>query len=137
MSREIIFKGKRKDDGEWAEGCLLSDEKTPEIMYIGYVSGVEDGVVHDVDIAEVYPDTVCQYTGLNDENGKRIWENDIVKVKYSDNFEEITQVVYTEHGYSPYSNEFECERCSCMCEILEAEVIGNIFDNPELLQEVE
>ena len=86
---------------------------------------------------QIDENTLCQYTGLRDKNGKKIWENDIVKVKYSDNFEEITQVVYTEHGYCPYSYEYECEDCCSSREVSEIEVIGNIFDNPELLEKRE
>ena len=60
--------------------------------------------------------------------------NDIVKAKYSDGFEEITEVAYSKNGYSPYLNEYECEGCCCRCEVTEIEVIGNTFDNPELLE---
>lgn len=101
----------------------------PNTMF--YSSGETDGWY------KVDPSTICRCSGREDKNGNLIWENDIVKVKYSDEFEEITQVIYTEHGYSPYSNEYECEGCCCRCEVLEVEVVGNKFDNSELLESEE
>ena len=128
MDREILFRAKHIHamdsndhlNGRWVKG-YLSDKN-----YI-YDEHLEGEFLVD-------ENTICQYTGLIDKNGEKIWENDIVKVKYSDNFAEITQVVYTKHGYSPYSNEYECEGCCCSCEVSEVEVVGNIFDNPELLE---
>ena len=124
MKDRYLYKAKTCN-GEWVAGFLhCKDDK----WYISNKAGSPFAF-------EVRPDTICQCTGLKDKNGKLVWENDVVKVKYSDDFEEITQVAYTEHGYSPYSNEYECEGCCCSCEVLEVEVIGNIFDNPELLKE--
>lgn len=74
--REILFKAKRKDNGEWVEGYYVYDnvknkaficatrllyEWLPKVMWI-----------------EVDPNTICQFTGMTDKNGKRIWENDVV-----------------------------------------------------------
>lgn len=87
----------------------------------------------DLYVIEIDPNTICQCTGLRDKKGNLIYEHDIVKAKYSDGFEEITEVTYSKNGYSPYFNEYECEGCCCHCEVTEIEVIGNIFDNPELL----
>lgn len=86
---------------------------------------------------DVGRDTICQCTGLKDKNGNLIYEHDIAKAKYSDGFEEITEVAYSKNGYSPYLNEYECEGCCCRCEVTEIEIIGNIFDNPELLESEE
>lgn len=86
---------------------------------------------------EIDSNTLCRCTGLRDKNGNLIYEHDIAKVKYSDGFEEITEVAYSKNGYSPYLNEYECEGCCCRCEVTEIEVIGNIFDNPELLESEE
>ena len=144
MDREIIFIGKRKSDEEWIEGCLLSDEKAPEIRYIGYLSGVEDGVVHDVDVAEVYPDTVCQYTGLTDKNGKKIFEGDVVndsagvcgEVKFG-LYAAVFSIPDTNQGFyiefpekSLYREELGFWRNKVV-------VVGNVYDNPELLEDKE
>lgn len=68
MKREILFKGKRVDNGEWVEGFLLKDRSLGNYITEGLgASGIE-----------VQPDTVCQFTGLLDKNGNKIFEGDIV-----------------------------------------------------------
>ena len=88
---------------------------------------------------EVAPSTICQCTGLKDKNGKLIWENDIVMTVYDGN-EHIYQVVWDEseldfkatNGKENYESNFEYLPC---CD--EIEILGNCFDNPELLEEEE
>lgn len=140
MSREILFIGKRKSDEEWIEGCLLSDEKEPEIRYIGYLSGVEDGVVHDVDGAEVYPDTVCQYTGLTDKNGTKIFEGDIVRyveiygeVKFGLNENNWQIDKYNQGFFVTFPKEYSL-RNELGFWRNKVVVVGNVYDNPELLE---
>lgn len=74
MSREILFKGKRVDDGDWVEGYYAEQYGAKEIY-------LKDGVDREYgfDHYHIVPETLCQFTGLCDKNGKRIWENDIVK----------------------------------------------------------
>ncbi len=138
MAREILFKAKRIDNEEWVEGSYLYCEKATTVSFRNehYIL-VFDG--YGVAYHEVDRDTLCQYTGLTDNNGNKIWENDIVG---------FLDVSSYDNGYSEYyctgqvkwdeeTLSFEVtERLSCESyEALgECEVIGNIFDNPELLE---
>lgn len=134
MQDRYLFKAKRKDDGEWVFGGLSYCEKTnayfitnmgkDHISYIGFHK-------------EVDSNTICQCTGLKDKNGRVIWENDIVMTVYDGN-EHIYQVVWDEseldfkatNGKENYKSNFEYLPC---CD--EIEILGNCFDNPELLEE--
>ena len=139
MNREILFKAKRIDNGEWVEGNLL---QTTAVSSKSFIVPSACYTFDKWDWAEwlrVDTDTICQYTGLTDKNGKLIWENDIVG--YLDTYS-------TESGYAEAScigrvvwdNEtlsfLVTNRMSAESyEVLdECAVIGNIFDNPEFLE---
>ena len=132
--REILFKAKRVEDDEWVEGYYQKrhDFLENEEHLIFHVDS------HTVwEYAEIIPETLCQFTGKTDKNGKRIWESDVVWLVY-DGKEHIYQIVWDNseldfkatNGEENYGSNFEYLLC---CD--EIEVIGNIFDNPELLQE--
>ena len=131
--REILFKAKRIDNGEWVEGCLVIDHSRPNLFEYR-MQPVESGVLY---ASPINPETICQFTGLCDKNGKKIWESDVVWLVY-DGKEHIYQIVWDNseldfkatNGEENYGSNFEYLLC---CD--EIEVIGNIFDNPELLQE--
>lgn len=86
MNREIIFKGKRVDNGEWVIGSLI-DAKGKAYIIVSVEAECSDGENTDLYATEWYeirPDTICQYTGLTDWNGEKIWENDIFKCRVFD-----------------------------------------------------
>ena len=141
--REILFKAKRKNWREipkeewWVEGypvkyqpCASKDE---------WIYGIVPTYASALYIIEIDPETLCQYTGKSDEDGKKIFEGDIVA---------FIDLYSTESGYSEHScvgqvlwSKEECcfhvtNRLSAESwEVLdECKVVGNVFDNPELLE---
>ena len=127
--REILFRGKRIDNCEWVTGFYVhyDDTKDNHKDDCDYIVGIHTG--EHFPFFEVIPETVGQYTGLTDKNGKRIFEGDIAEyegeyyvVRYS---EKYAGFLFTRIG-SEYSAFTVFDYKSC-------EVIGNIHDNPELL----
>lgn len=137
--REILFRGKDAYNGEWICGHLLEQHDPVYKAYIVFYFMAEQDNIHtdimQCDIYEVLPETVGQYTGLTDKNGKKIFEGDILKGCYDDDNPEeyAVLVVFWDNGWRMHQNaaepdfleEFDCRIC---------EVIGNIHDNPELLK---
>lgn len=136
MNREILFKAKRKDNGEWVEGYYVYCRKRHYILpVLNKAIGFDE---REDEWVEADPNTICQYTGLTDKNGKKIWENDICDRK--EKYPEI--VTYNKGDWQlDYSYALGKEKhfCACnlgfyACERECVEVIGNVFDNPELLE---
>lgn len=138
MNREILFRGKHVHalsankhlDGEWVEGYLCDED------YIN--TGESKRLINS--------DTICQYTGLTDKNGNKIWEGDIIKYHFRE--------VYAPVKFGEYQSCFDSTSTSHIgfyvdwdekhdfrkdlgywIKLVDAEVVGNIFDNPELLEE--
>jgi hypothetical protein len=131
--REILFRGKRKQDGKWVEGAYLPPVRGyPLNVHASHAVRV---AVHTIRVVgrsglfkwhEVIPETVGQYTGLNDINGAKIFEGDMVKTNEGRNWSTIREVrwVNVVCGFSPF-----------YAINVEYEVVGNIYDNPEFLLE--
>lgn len=133
MENRYLCRGKRKDNGKWVEGNLV---QTVGGSYI-VVPYKHETILEEGSVIEIDPSTICQCTGLRDKNGKLIYENDIVRVCWQDNeaqCEEIAQVAWDEFGYYPWLDEYHCDGCDLFNEVRDIEVIGNRFDNPELLE---
>ena len=119
--REILFRGKRVDNVEWMEGFYaVSGDRT----YIIFDSGIAFGYVT---MKEVIPETVGQYTGLTDKNGKKIFECDVIRDKYGIIFE----IMFSDNGYFVAINDDYWEFINDLDEI---KVLGNIHDNGEILE---
>lgn len=136
MNREILFRGKRVDNEMWIYGDLLQSTDIVNCTEISENTGM--GVRYDI-----IPETVGQYTGLKDDNGTKIFEGDILKVKSVDiDYEYITKVYCScntlcvdvvGEDYDSTAIGFADDIWDTDC--AKVEVIGNIYDNPELLKE--
>ena len=126
MNNRYLYRAKRTDNGKWVEGDLVHSVYKIDDICVGKY-GSEVGM-HQVDES-----TICQCTGLKDKNGKLIWENDIVQ--YCDCTVENYVIAWEENKIC---FEYQQYGCSIMnfdeLSGIEVKVIGNIFDNPELLE---
>lgn len=126
MNREIKFRGKRIDNGEWVYGDLLQPTEICDIYEIANCESI-DGTRY-----EVIPETIGQYTGLHDKNEKKIYEEDIVKITGSKEID-IGKVIYEYNGF--IVDVMNMDRFYGRVHLLEkfTEVIGNIYEDSELL----
>lgn len=140
--REILFKGKRANNGEWIRGDSITTpfirrETQQNIIYILDITKADydcfEDLVEDNGIFEVDPETVCQYTGLTDKNGKQIFEGDIIQ--YNKKLFKVVWVSECAHFAAHPLKECSWSPCMNIGTVKNAEVIGNIFDNPDLLEE--
>jgi len=151
--REIIFRGKRIDNGEWVFGNLAIDFDGNCIIFTGDIADYYAQILH-----EVNPESVGQFTGLydatkweeltNDEQaswlatkktreewkGKEIYENDIVRV-YSNNDIQFIDII--EYQGSFFAPRYSCQTMETLLHIgVTFKVIGNITDNPEMVEAI-
>ena len=143
--REILFKAKRKDNGEWIEG-YYTECRGETFIGIDTSSMFEIFCPPVIRWFKVSSETLCQFTGLCDKNGNKIWENDIIKYHFGE--------IYAPIKYGYYQNCFDSQKTEhlgfyvdwtgdkCLrkdlgywIDMVYAIPVGNIFDNKELLQE--
>lgn len=125
--REILFRGKHTDNGEWVQGYPCR---------CGWIGKEKDYIIPDyasaLYTAEVDPETIGQYTGLTDKNGRKIFEGDIVSSgtinPYTISFNQTLCCFYLKRCDLECGGFFTAGDAKCV------EVIGNIHDNPELLK---
>lgn len=155
MDREILFRGKRTDNGEWTEGYLYPAIGVDREKWL---ITVVDSALSSSNTYSVIPETVGQYTGLTDKNGKKIFEGDILEC--NGNSKDLVKVVFSEFGVVDTDTECPVDTvigwhyeviptdelstvepfCLSMpltnsyIKYCHMEVIGNIHDNPELLE---
>ena len=125
--REILFRGKRTDNYEWIEGSLCTTIPSDEDFYTISYFDFEGYYIEE----KVIPETVGQYTGLTDKNGKKIFEGDIIQFCTGMKLHYIVEFGLGGFMVSRYDiRDAIINVYNCPCE-----VIGNIHDNPELLKE--
>lgn len=123
MEDRYLFKAKTCN-GEWVSGFLHCKENR---WYISNKAGAPFAF-------EVRPDTICQCTGLNDKNGKLIWENDIVKDRYGNFYKAFWQNNYYQFSLSCVKTDvfpIDAKWNLWSFKSSEIEIVGNIFDNPD------
>ena len=134
MEDRYLYKAKRIDNGEWVQSYLYGIWEKRYVLW---------GMTNDIpDMIEVEPSTICQCTGLKDKNGKLIWENDVVGFWDTYSTENgqaemdcIGKVVWDDETISfQVTNRLSAESYEVLDE---CSVIGNIFDNKELLENEE
>ena len=140
MEDRYLSKAKRIDDGDWLVGYVVKYGYTGKEKYY-----IVPSYASDLYAIEVDPSTICRCTGLEDKNGKLIWENDVIKYHFGN--------VYAQIRYGAYQNCFDSQKAEHIgfyvdwsesrnyrkdlgywINMVNAEVVGNIFDNAELLE---
>jgi uncharacterized phage protein (TIGR01671 family) len=130
MSRQLKFRGKRVDNGEWVYGDLIQYESGEVSIFSKKLSkyGYESTEMYKRD--RIIPETVGQYTCLTEKNGKEIYEGDIVR-DYDEGF--LYMVVFCEYHAQFMFYDYLNDDYYDNQDIAEHEIIGNIHENPELL----
>ena len=147
MNDRYLYRAKRKDNGEWIVGSLIQTSYLGSIR--SWISSEQEDKARLREISsnqavwrafEVRTDTICQYTGLTDKNGNKIWENDICRrvllptKRIKTNF----KIAYVPYKCCISAIDLDGSNITFLSDYInnqyEVEVIGNIFDNQELLE---
>ena len=135
MEDRYLFKAKRLDNGEWVQGALVYDDMDKLYRIITEIDYSTGTCITTDKAPRVDASTICQCTGLKDKNGKLIWENDIVNclaeeccgyISWNENEAGFYFNILLEDGKFEEEHVYDYQDCM--------EIIGNIFDNKELLE---
>lgn len=139
MKDRYLYKAKQKDNGEWVQGNLVFSVYHKNDVCVGQYG-------NEVGMHEVDPSTICQCTGLKDKNGKLIWENDFIKTFDAGEEWCLSKIIFADtslgcgwkttdiKSLSKYNNNLFKEVSFGSFDSKSVEVVGNIFDSPELLE---
>lgn len=135
MEDRYLYKAKRLDNGEWVVGGLVRYGFTGKEKYY-----IVPDYASDLYAIEIDPNTICQCTGLKDKNGKLIWENDIVEDEKGNLYKAFWRDKYYQFSWVCVNSDIF--RIGAKWDLyarrsFEIAVIGNTFDNPELLESEE
>ena len=139
MEDRYLFKAKFDDSDRWVKGQLVEANNTYFIIP-NHASKILAGWFSASNVVEVKKDTICQCTGLKDKNGKLIWENDIMVAHLDDNYPEdetYIRILWFWSGFCSIENGSKDITPVDKFDQEHFEVIGNIFDNKELLESEE
>lgn len=136
MQREVKFRGKRVDNGEWVYGSLLiSEPQEKSLEPLHYFICPLDKGYH-----RVIPETIGQYTGLHDKNGKEVYEGDIIQfndgivINKSNTHKSAVKWVDELGGFYIHADCIGYYQVNpSQCKMYHFEVIGNVFEDPELI----
>ncbi len=153
MNDRYLFKAKKKNwqelpkDEQWVQGYLFDDGFKNGRVFVGSFviekyngTACDEWTVTGINFYEIDPNTICQCTGLKDKNGKLIWENDIVEDEKGNLYKAFWRDKYYQFSWACVKSEiFQIGMKWDLWSIksYEIEVIGNIFDNPELMESEE
>lgn len=127
--REILFRGKNIDDGHWVYGTPISLRNGETYMNFEFMGWIDRTIV--------IPETLGQYTGLTDKNGARIFEGDIVSGHLDDLFPEDEsryEIAWIDYGWHLTNLDGTVDTAEQDWVNQNFEVVGNIYDNPELVE---
>ena len=131
VNREILFRGKRADTKEWIYGDVQQNVDAVKIRE------QEQSIQRIAKSFVVIPETVGQYTGLFDKNGRKIFEGDIIEAHFDELFPDLATtlvVVWSDYGWFGRDMEGNVDSLEQKWVSDFFEIIGNIHDNPDLLE---
>lgn len=149
MENRYLYRAKRLDNREWVQGALIYDDRDKLYRIITEIDYSTGTCLTTDNAPRVDKSTICQCTGLKDKNGKLIWENDIIKTFDAGEEWCLSKIIFADtslgcgwkttdiKSLSKYNNNLFKEVSFGSFDSKSVEIVGNIFDNKELLESEE